>query len=330
MRNTGRILSIIIAAFVLPAQAVDLLQRYPTTLTSGDASPEKARPWEFTENDLYQVSQFKAEVGTKFRVQTGAADVGIAHCADGAVWAVVMPRVGGTLRSSETGPDEAIAHLWLRFHPSQINVLFPPDTVSVSGAAELVAPMRQVADVKFRSSWHAGMNAMIPEPKDLTVDADTKDGPRRFFVVDTEAGKAEYVAAFERQGVSRSQTPENPAAAESISLESAPPVVVKTVPAAGSTDVDPNLTEVTVTFSKPMRDGSWSWSTWGQDTFPEINGKIHYLEDARTCVLPVKLQPGKFYASWLNSNKFKNFTDTKGTPSVPYLLTFRTAGQLNQ
>ena len=36
---------------------------------------------------------------------------------------------------------------------------------------------------------------MIPEPKDMTVDVDTKDGPRRFFVVDTEARTAEYVAA---------------------------------------------------------------------------------------------------------------------------------------
>jgi hypothetical protein len=326
MRNKLIVVSLIGAAFALRVQALDLLQRYPTTLTLGDASPEKARPWEFTENDLYQVSQFKLEIGTKFRVQTGQADVGIAHCADGAVWAVVMPRVGGTLRSSETGPDEAIVHIWLRFHPSLINVLFPPNTVSPSGATEVMLPMRQVADAKFRSSWHAGMNAMIPEPKDLTVDADTKEGPRRFFVVDTEAGKTEYVAAFERQSVSRSQAPESAAAAESISLESAPPVVVRTVPAAGATDVDPNLTELTVTFSKPMRDGSWSWSTWGQDTFPEITGKIHYLEDGRTCVLPVKLQPGKFYASWLNSNKFRNFTDTKGTPSVPYLLTFRTAG----
>jgi hypothetical protein len=43
-------------------------------------------------------------------------------------------------------------------------------------------------------------------------------------------------------------------------------------------------------------------------------------------VLPVKLKPGKFYATWLNSNKFKNFTDADGQPAVPYLLTFQTAG----
>ena len=110
-----------------------------------------------------------------------------------------------------------------------------------------------------------------------------------------------------------------------ISLESAPPVVVKTVPVAGATDVDPTLTEIKVTYSKAMQDGSWSWSTWGEGTFPETSGQPRYLPDGRTGVLPVKLEPGKFYATWLNSDKFKNFTDTAGRPAVPYLLTFRTA-----
>jgi hypothetical protein len=51
------------------------------------------------------------------------------------------------------------------------------------------------------------------------------------------------------------------ASGEQISLQSAPPVVVRTALVAGSTDVDPSLTEIRVTFSKPMQDGSWSWST---------------------------------------------------------------------
>jgi hypothetical protein len=112
-----------------------------------------------------------------------------------------------------------------------------------------------------------------------------------------------------------------------ISLQTAPPVVIRTVPVAGTTDVDPAITELRVTFSKPMKDGSWSWSTWGQDNFPELVGKPKYLGDGRTCVVQVKLQPGKFYATWLNSEKFRNFKDTNGLPAVPYLLTFTTAGE---
>jgi hypothetical protein len=51
------------------------------------------------------------------------------------------------------------------------------------------------------SSWQAGGTAMIPEPKDLTMDMDTKDGPRRFFSVDTAVQTAQYWAAFENRSV---------------------------------------------------------------------------------------------------------------------------------
>ena len=112
-----------------------------------------------------------------------------------------------------------------------------------------------------------------------------------------------------------------------ISLDSAPPVVIKTVPVAGSENVDPDLTEIQVTFSKSMMDGTWSWSTWSEENFPETAGKPRYLADGRTCVLPVKLQPGKFYATWLNSQKFGNFKDAGGSSAVPYLLTFVTGGR---
>jgi RNA polymerase sigma-70 factor (ECF subfamily) len=111
---------------------------------------------------------------------------------------------------------------------------------------------------------------------------------------------------------------------ETISLAAAPPVVVQTVPQAGAADVDATITEIKVTYSKDMSDGSWSWSTWGKDSFPKTTGKPHYLADHRTCVLPVKLQPGRTYAIWLNSSKFGNFKDAAGQSAVPYLLVFET------
>jgi hypothetical protein len=39
----------------------------------------------------------------------------------------------------------------------------------------------------------------------------------------------------------------------------------------------------------------------------------------------VKLEPAKFYATWVNSDKFGNFKDRDGHSAVPYLLTFTTA-----
>jgi hypothetical protein len=147
------------------------------------------------------VSHFRIEAGKNLRVETGEADLGIGHCADGAVWAVVIPREGGDLTSSVTNQAETISHVWLRFHPKEIRRLFPPPTVFAVGASNLVWQMRAIAEAKMTSSWQAGGRAMIPGPKVLTVDVDTKDGPRRFFMVDSEANAAEYVAAFEKRPV---------------------------------------------------------------------------------------------------------------------------------
>ena len=112
--------------------------------------------------------------------------------------------------------------------------------------------------------------------------------------------------------------------AAEVSLESAPPVVVRTMPVAGATDVDPGLAEIKVTFSKAMQDGSWAWAMWNGESFPETTGQPKYLKDDRTCILPVNLQPNKWYAIWLNTDQLKEFKDGAGQPAVPYLLTFRT------
>jgi len=114
------------------------------------------------------------------------------------------------------------------------------------------------------------------------------------------------------------------AIAQEITLETARPVVVKSVPESGSTAVDPEMTEVRVTFSKEMQAGSWSWCMLDKETYPGTAEAPKYLEDKRTCVLPVKLQAGKTYAVWINSEKLHGFTDTKGQIAVPYLIVFKT------
>lgn len=111
---------------------------------------------------------------------------------------------------------------------------------------------------------------------------------------------------------------------DEISLETMPAVVVKTIPEAGTDDVDSKLSEIKVTFSKDMTDKSWSWSTVSKESFPEVNGQPKYLAGKRTCVLPVKLEPGKTYGIWLNSEKFGNFKSADGRSAVPYLLVFKT------
>src|SRR5262249_29782067 len=65
-----------------------------------------------------------------------------------------------------------------------------------------------------------------------------------------------------------------------VSVKTLPPVVVRTVPAAGDVGVDATKTsEIRVTFSKDMADNSWSWSQISDETFPKITGKIRYDKD---------------------------------------------------
>lgn len=115
------------------------------------------------------------------------------------------------------------------------------------------------------------------------------------------------------------------AAAWAGGADSQPPVVVSTVPQAGDTAVDPGLQEIRVTFSKDMLTNKmWSWVKADQGAFPQITGPVRFLKDGRTCVAPVRLEPGKSYAIWFNRGRFNAFRDTGGRPAVPYLLVFET------
>ncbi len=127
-------------------------------------------------------------------------------------------------------------------------------------------------------------------------------------------------------GGQRARSTRKPAtdASGEITVENASPVVVKTIRQSGATDVDPALSEIRVTFSKDMIDKSWSWTTLSKETFPEAAGAVHFLEVHRTCIMPVKLKPGRTYATWINSSRFTNFMDRDRHSAVPYLLVFRT------
>jgi len=314
--KTGCCLALLLAiVLATPALAVDLRQHYPTTLIAGDTEPDHARAWEFNPEDVYHVTRFDFKVGDQFKVTTGDADLGVGHCTDGAVWAVLIPRTPGTLTSPITNSAEPIAHVWLRFHPGELDHLFPADTVLADGDTNLVAKMRAIARSKMNSSWQSNGKAMIPDVKFLTVYADTVDGSHRFYSVDTAAQTAEYIDAFNSHSDSRPLT-----------WATAPPVVVQTFPEAGRQDVAPGETEIKVTFSKDMADQSWSWCTAWSDSNPENLGKPHYDADHRTCILKVKLEPNKTYGWWINRQRFNGFQDPQGHTAVPYLFVFQTKG----
>jgi len=114
------------------------------------------------------------------------------------------------------------------------------------------------------------------------------------------------------------------ALAEEPSVNSQPPVVVATTPRAGDAAVDPKLQEIKITFSKPMRINGWSLVMADKASFPKITGQVGFQKDGRTFVAPVKLEPGKDYVVWINSNRHQNFRGHAERPALPYLLSFRT------
>jgi hypothetical protein len=58
--------------------------------------------------------------------------------------------------------------------------------------------------------------------------------------------------------------------------------------------------------------------------FPPTAGKAKFLEDKKTCVLPVKLEAGHPYVIWLNRAPYDAFMDEGHRKAVPYLLVFET------
>ena len=197
---------------------------------------------------------------------------------------------------------------------------------TVNGHIEAILPANANAEVSA-STVNGGMSSEFPS---LIVK---KEFPLGSHLKGTlGSGGARVKASTVNGGISfRRGKDAQKSGAEQTEAEDAgqtvaglPPVVVNTQPVSGARDVEPGVTEIRVRFSKEMADGSWSWSTAWENSAPEIIGQPHYESDGRTCVAKVKLEPGRTYAWWLNSDKFKNFTDLAGRPAVPYLLIFQT------
>ncbi len=110
---------------------------------------------------------------------------------------------------------------------------------------------------------------------------------------------------------------------ESASVNTTPPQIIKTIPAIGAKGVNPSLKEIVVVFDRDMSSG-FSW-TGGGEVYPKTTG-MPLWRDSRTCVLPVELEPGKFYRVGINSKSHKNFRSKEGVPTSPTAIYFTTAG----
>jgi RNA polymerase sigma-70 factor (ECF subfamily) len=181
-----------------------------------------------------------------------------------------------------------------------------------------VATASSLCAVTALAAWGALVLAARQAPQPGSLPAPTPAAAPALLTV----AAAQAPGEAPRKG--RGRQDNRNAEAELQMLAEFPAVVVHVEPKLGASDVDPGLREIRVTFSKRMKDQNWSWVTFNPDMFPNVEGKIHYEADRRTCVLPVKLEPGKTYWIGINSERFHNFKDLDGRPALPYQVIFRT------
>ncbi len=112
-------------------------------------------------------------------------------------------------------------------------------------------------------------------------------------------------------------------AEKAVKLEKRKPKVLSITPANGSTNVDPALTRITITFDRQMINGSWS-VVGGGPHFPKIAGKVYYEKDLKTFVMPVTLKPNWTYYFWLNRGTYNSFRSKAGVPLASVKVTFTT------
>jgi beta-lactamase regulating signal transducer with metallopeptidase domain len=104
------------------------------------------------------------------------------------------------------------------------------------------------------------------------------------------------------------------------------PTIESTKPRIGATDVDPGLTQISVTFDRDMDVGGYSWTGGGEFYPPSPPGAGPVWIDKRTCVLPVVLKKGSYYRVGINSTSHQNFRSALGVPVPTAAIYFVTTG----
>src|SRR5262249_54349241 len=103
-----------------------------------------------------------------------------------------------------------------------------------------------------------------------------------------------------------------------------PPRVAAASPDDGAMNVDPVTRELRVTFDQDMDRSGYSF-VGGGPTFPGAPDVPPRWLDARTIVMPLKLEPNREYQLSINNATFQNFRNTEGQPAESYPIRFRTS-----
>ena len=173
--------------------APDLGKTYKATLDWEEGAPP--RDWRCGPEDVFELKSFRYTLGGGLAIDCGPSDVVFGHCGTNVVWAVVLPREPGRVKSKDTD-EESVRSIWMRFNPALVGKLFPKKTVKGAGDPGAVLDALRVCRHKVDGCWQAGSWPIIPYRKSVVFDIDTPEGKRRMFMVDTEKGTAKYEHFF--------------------------------------------------------------------------------------------------------------------------------------
>ena len=102
-----------------------------------------------------------------------------------------------------------------------------------------------------------------------------------------------------------------------------PPRVISISPANGAADVDPELKEIRITFSRQMMAESWAYCGSGPH-FPGVIAKPHYNGNRTVWSVQIQLRPEWDYECGLNTDpRYEGFISEDGVALAPVRVKFR-------
>jgi hypothetical protein len=178
------ILAAVFGASIPTRADTDLARIYRATL-----EPERrlqGHDWETTRSDSWSLKRFEIQVPRQLSIRLGPSALVIGRSGTNALWAAVLPQDPGDIAAAPAGAGEHAASIWLRFHPSQVGELFPKSTVEGPGSLRALIDARRLYAHKIETSYHVNRMPAVPPRGSTIADVETKEGHRRFFVIDAK------------------------------------------------------------------------------------------------------------------------------------------------
>lgn len=111
-------------------------------------------------------------------------------------------------------------------------------------------------------------------------------------------------------------------AGESSKAASSAPNVVSTSPVDAST-ISTGPFNLTVTFDRPMMEGSYSFVQISPATFPDCQSNAQLSRDRKSYTMRCNAAAGRDYEVWFNRPPYKNFKSADGISAKPHRIRFK-------